>query len=40
MSLGVFTESVDVPIRPCFSGHGDYGLHIELQDLKGLFQPQ
>ena len=39
-SLEVFKECVDVALRDVVSVYGGDGLMVELQDLRGLFQPQ
>ena len=38
--LGVFKNCVDVALRGMVSGRGGDGLMIELDDLRGLFQPK
>ena len=38
-SLEVFREKVDVALRDVVSGRGENGLMVELDGLKGLFQP-
>jgi len=38
-SLEVFKKCGDVALRDVVSGHGGDGLVVELDDLRGLFQP-
>ena len=38
-SLEVFKNSGDVALRDMVSGHGGVGLVVQLDDLRGLFQP-
>ena len=39
LSLEVFKNCEDVALRDVVSGHGEGGLMVGLDDLRGLFQP-